>query len=409
MDEARRAVERVARESFGKLVAFLSARSGDVAGAEDALADALLAALRRWPIDGIPDLPEAWLIRVARRRLIDAGRRGRFRAEVLRALHHEANRSSPRPPEEPLAIPDDRLKLLFLCAHPAIDPAARTPLMLQLVLGLDAATIASAFLVSPTGMGQRLVRAKARIRDASPRVELPEPEDLPDRLDAVLGAIYAAFGTGWDDGSGADPRRSGLADEAIWLGRVLVLLMPTEPEALGLLALMLHCEARRPARRSADGSYVPLGDQDPALWSLSMIAEADRLLLDASRHRRPGRFQLEAAIQSAHAARRSTGSTDWRSIALLYEGLVRLAPTVGALVGRAAAMAEALGPADALASLDALPADLVRDYQPFWALRAHLLPLLNRPAEARVALDRALGLTEDPAVRAFLLRRRPPG
>jgi RNA polymerase sigma-70 factor (ECF subfamily) len=272
--------------------------------------------------------------------------------------------------------------------------------MLQVVLGLDAARIASAFLVQPGAMSRRLVRAKAKIRDAGIRFALPDAGDLPDRLDAVLGAIYAAYGSGWDDVAGADPRRRGLAAEAIDLGRLLAALLPGEPEALGLLALMLHCEARRDARRSDAGAYVPLAEQDRARWSRPMIAEAEQLLGTASRAGRIGRFQLEAAIQSAHA-----GGADPATIALLYEGLVRQAPTIGALVGRAAAMAEARDAAAGWALLEAIPTDAVATYQPYWALAAHLLARLDRRDAARGAYGRAIGLCADPAMRAFLVAR----
>ncbi|HKQ65286.1 MAG TPA: DUF6596 domain-containing protein [Methylomirabilota bacterium] len=297
---------------------------------------------------------------------------------------------------------DARLKLLFVCAHPAIDAAARTPLMLQTVLGLDAARIASAFLVAPAAMSQRLVRVKAKIRDAGITFEVPDSRELADRVDSVLEAIYAAFGSGWDDLAGADPRRRGLADEAIWLGRLVTELMPEEPEARGLLALMLHCEARRAARRDAMGRYVPLDRQDIARWSRTMIDEAETILADAAAAGRPGRFQLEAAIQSAHARRAVRGRTDWEAIALLYEGLLLCAPTVGAQVGRAAALAHARGEEAGLAALDAIPRDALVGYQPYWALRAHLLKRLGRDDEAREAFSRAIGLTEDDGVRAFL-------
>jgi RNA polymerase sigma-70 factor (ECF subfamily) len=274
--------------------------------------------------------------------------------------------------------------------------------MLQTVLGLDAARIASAFLVAPAAMGQRLTRAKGKIRDARIRFEVPEPSELGERLDAVLEAIYAAYGSGWDDIAGADPRRRGLATEALWLARLIVGLMPAEPEAHGLLALILHCEARRGARRNREGAFVRLSDQDPSLWSPDLIAEAERELALAARLRRPGRFQLEAAIQSVHAQRAVTGATDWPALALLYEGLVRISPTIGALVGRSAAIAQAHGLADALAQLQQIDPEDVRDYQPYWALLAHLMQELGRPQEAASAYQRALGLTEDPAIRTFL-------
>jgi RNA polymerase sigma-70 factor (ECF subfamily) len=227
---------------------------------------------------------------------------------------------------------------------------------------------------------------------------------LPDRLDAVLEAIYAAYGSGWDDVAGADPRRKGLAAEAIYLCRLLLRLLPAEPEAEGLLALMLHCEARKDARRTTGGAYVPLSEQDVARWSQPLIAEAERHLAAAARAERIGRFQLEAAIQSIHAQRSRTGQTDWQAVALMYEGLVRLAPTVGALVGRAAAVAEAHGATTGWTLLNAIPGDAVKDYQPYWALAAHLLKRLDRFEEARSAYDRAIGLCEDPAMRDFLMQ-----
>jgi len=399
--DTRRAVERAARDSYGRLVTFLAARSRDIAAAEDALADAFRAALETWPRDGVPARPEAWLLTAARRRMIDRARHVQVQAEAvpdLRIVAEEAEALA-----EADRFPDERLKLLFVCAHPAIDPAIHTPLMLQTVLGLDAARIASAFLVSPAAMGQRLSRAKVKIRDAGIGFELPEAKELPPRLDAVLEAIYAAYGSGWDDVAGADPRRRGLAAEAIDLGRMLRPLLPAEPEVEGLLALMLHCEARREARRSPDGDYVPLSEQDTARWSKPMITEAEHILSAAAQDRRFGRFQLEAAIQSVHAQRARTARTDWESIALLYQGLVRLAPTIGALVGQAAAVAEARGAAAGWTLMQAIPAEAVASYQPYWALAAHLLRRLGRPADA--AYERATGLCEDPAMRAFLLRR----
>ncbi|WP_225766155.1 RNA polymerase sigma factor [Inquilinus sp. Marseille-Q2685] len=399
--DTRRAVERAARDSYGRLVTFLAARSRDIAAAEDALADAFRAALETWPRDGVPDRPEAWLLTAARRRLIDGARHVQVRVEAVPDLRIVAEEAAAL--AEADRFPDERLTPLFVCAHPAIDPAIHTPLMLQTVLGLDAARIASAFLVSPAAMGQRLSRAKGKIRDAGIGFELPEAKELPPRLDAVLEAIYAAYGSGWDDIAGADPRRKGLAVEAIDLGRMLRPLLPAEPEVEGLLALMLYCEARRGARRGPAGEYIPLSEQDTARWSKPMMAEAERILAAAAQDRRFGRFQLEAAIQSVHAQRARTGRTDWEAIALLYEGLVRLAPTIGALVGQAAAVAEARGAAAGWALLNAIPAEAVASYQPYWALAAHLLRRLGQPAGT--AYDRAIGLCEDPAMRAFLLRR----
>lgn len=364
-----------------------------------------MAALEAWPRTGVPDRPEAWLLTAARRRLIDRARHERVEAgalPVLVAAADEAHKAASTGD----AFPDERLALLFTCAHPAIDAVVRTPLMLQTVLGLDAARIASAFLVRPAAMGQRLSRAKTKIRDAGIRFKVPAAADLPLRLDSVLEAIYAAYGAGWDDVAGADPRRRGLAWEAIHLGRLVLRLMPGELEPRGLLALMLHCEARREARRNAAGAYVPLSEQDPARWSRPLIKEAEHLLAEAAQAGRPGRFQLEAAIQSVHARRAVTGVTDWEAVAVLYEGLVRTAPTVGAFVGRAAAVAEARGAAEGWALLGEIPAAAASRYQPYWALAAHLLTRLGRPAEAAGAYDRAIGLSQDPAARDYLVAQR---
>jgi len=401
--DAGQAAELAARASYGRLLAYLAARWRDVARAEDALGDALLAALETWPRTGVPDNPVAWLLTAARRRLVDGARHAGVAAAAeadLKVMLDE------RADASPAAFPDERLALLFVCAHPAIDEAARTPLMLQTVLGLDAARIASAFLVAPATMSQRLVRVKAKIREAGIRFEIPAPGELTARLDAVLEAIYAAYGSGWEDVAGADPRRHGLAEEAIWLGRLVARLRPDEPEAQGLLALMLHCEARRAARRDAAGAYVPLGFQDLRRWSRPMIEEAEEVLAGAARLKAAGRFQLEAAIQSVHAQRVRTGETDWEAVTLLYEGLLRHAPTIGARVAHAAALGEARDAEAGLAALDAIPPDEVATYQPYWALRGHVLTALGRAAEAGEAYDRAIGLSEDPAVRAFLLGRR---
>lgn len=395
------AAELAARASYGRLLAYLAAPWRDVTAAEDALGEAFVAALETWPRAGVPDKPEAWLLAVARRRLIDGARHAKVEDVAAAALRIVVDRAEQEASSKAL-FPDERLKLLFVCAHPAIDEAARTPLMLQTVLGLDAARIASAFLVAPAAMGQRLVRVKAKIRDAGIRFEIPEPRELPSRLEAVLDAIYAAYGSAWEDVAGADPRRRGLAEEAIWLGQLVTRLLPDEPEGRGLLALMLHCEARRGARRDADGRYVPLTRQDVALWTRPLIDEAEEILAAASKAMKPGRFQLEAAIQSVHAQRVVTGRIDWEAIALLYEGLIRLAPTIGARVGAAAALAEAKGDDAGLSTLEAIPPESVTAYQPYWALCAHLLKRLGRPAEAREAYARAVGLSEDPAVRDFL-------
>jgi RNA polymerase sigma-70 factor (ECF subfamily) len=401
---AHEVIEGVARNSYGQLIAYIAARSGDVAGAEDALSDAFVAALERWPVEGVPQKPEAWLLHVARNRAIDAARRNRVRQnseEALQQIAEEAQNVADTQDH----FPDERLKLLFVCAHPAIDAAARTPLMLQTVLGIDAARIASAFLVSPAAMSQRLVRAKEKIRDAAIPFRVPEPPELDERVSFVLDAIYSAYTTGWESVTGVGSGQHALAAEALAIGRTLVQLIPTEPEAHGLLALMLHCEARRAARHTSNGEFVPLDEQDTVLWSRPMINEAETHLRSAATFNRLGRYQLEAAIQSLHANRAVTGYIDWPEIALLYEGLVQTAPRIGSLVGRAVAIAQAGKPAEGLAALEEIPAARVVSYQPYWAARGHLLRLVHREEEAQQAFTRAASLTDDPALRQYLFKR----
>lgn len=398
---AHHAAARAARDSCRRLVAYLASRSGDVAAAEDALADAFHRALETWPQTGVPHNPEAWLLTSARRRLIDGYRHAAVQADAqatLLAIAEEAVDAA----GEASPFPDERLKLLFICAHPAIDASVRTPLMLQVVLDLDAQDIASAFLVKPATMGQRLARAKSKIRDAGISYEVPQAGALADRLDAVLQAIYGAYGLGWDDMAGAAPLQRGLSLEAIELGHLLTGLLPDQPEAMGLLALMLHCEARRPARRNARGEYVPLDAQDVRLWTAPLIEEADGLLQRAASLNQPGRFQLEAAIQSVHSRRAVTGQTDWHSIAALYDGLAAYAPSVGVMVARAAVAAKARSPQDALVLLGQLPAASLASYQPYWALVAQLYRAVGRHQEAANAFARAIGLCTDPATRQFL-------
>jgi predicted RNA polymerase sigma factor len=405
-EDSHRVVERVARESYGRLVAYLSVNTRDLASAEDALSNALVSALTHWPQEGVPQNPEAWLLTAARHSLIDGIRHQQVVLASEPALKFLTETSTENT-ENTLSpqFPDERLKLLFVCAHPAIDPEMHTPLMLQTVLGLDAARIAQAFLIAPKTMGQRLSRAKTKIRSGGIPFEIPQHE-LPERLDAVLEAIYAAFGIGWDDMAGADHRGRDLAEEALWLARVLLQLMPGEAEVQGLLALMLHCEARRPARRGPDARYIPLSEQDPKQWSLPLIEEAERHLSEAFTQGRPGRFQLEAAIQSVHAERARSGRTDWEAIVLFYQQLLRISPALGTRAGYAAAVAETNGPEAGLAVLESIEPGAVSHYQPYWAVRAHLLRRLGKAREAADAYDRAIGLAEDPAVREFLLRKR---
>jgi RNA polymerase sigma-70 factor (ECF subfamily) len=403
---ARDAAEAVARRSYGKLVAYLAARTRDVAGAEDALAEAFAAALVDWPAHGVPERPETWLLTVARRRMIDAGRRRQTAHDGAAHLRLMADELDAMAGADE-GIPDDRLRLMFACAHPAIDAAVRAPLILQTVLGLDAATIASAFLIAPATMGQRLVRAKTKIKQAGIPFRVPAREELRERLATVLEAIYAAFAEGWNDPGGTELRRRDLATEAIWLGRLVVALLPDEAEALGLLALMLHAEARRPARRSPTGAYVPLAEQDPTTWDAHAIAEADALLQRAGTFDAIGRYQLEAAVQSAHAVRRFTGRSDWPAIARLYDALVVLTDSPVAALNRAVAIAECRGPTAGLAALDALAADTrLASHQPYWAARAVLLAETGALDAADDAYERAIGLESDPAVRTFLQARR---
>lgn len=401
-DEAFWAAEAAALRSRGKLIAYLAARFGDVAAAEDALSEAFASALSVWPQKGCPDNPEAWLLTAARRKLIDHLRRNR-------------ESSSDDEPEQ-LAdamiaatddeFPDRRLALLFACAHPAIDPAVRAPLMLQVVLGLEAARIASAFLVSPAAMAQRLVRAKTKILEAGIPFRIPERNELSNRLDSVLESIYAGFAEGWADATGTDPARRELAAEAIFLGRLLTELLPDEPETWGLLALMLYTEARRPARRTAEGEFVPLRSQDKTLWHSEMIGAAEAALKHASRSMRIGRYQLEAAIQSAHVEGASTGSVSWPAIVDLYDALAKLTNSPVAFINRALAVAELEGPHAGLEALDAVGADRrVKSYQPYWAARASLLGRTGSHDAARHAYQLAIGLESDPAIREYLRRR----
>ena len=396
--------EAAARHSYGKLVAFLAARSGNVAAAEDALSDAFAAALVDWPVKGCPENPEAWLLTVARRKLIDAARRRKNEAPADKFELDVENLTEPVDEQE---IPDRRLGLMFACAHPAIDVAIRAPLMLQAVLGLDAAQIASAFLMSPSAMGQRLVRAKTKIRQARIPLRIPDREELPERLETVLDAIYAAFAEGWTDPAGTDVARRDLAEEAIYLCRLVTRLLPGEPEALGLLALMLYAEARRRARRNAAGEFVALAEQDVSLWDCERIHEAEAALLRASELGLIGRYQLEAAIQSAHVSRRRHGAENWSAVVNLYDALFALTGSPVAAINRAVAIAEIDGATAALAALNAVSAHpRIVDYQPYWAARAEMLARTGANQPARDAYEIAIGLERDPSVRQHLERKR---
>ena len=401
--DARSTAEAVARRSYGKLVAFLASRSHDVAAAEDALSEAFAAALTDWPRNGCPANPEAWLLTVARRKAIDMHRAwGRHEVaddQLLATIEGAA--------EADTTIPDQRLALMFACAHPAIDAGVRAPLILQVILGLDAKAIASAFLTSPSAMGKRLVRAKDKIRQAGIPFRIPEHAELAPRLDAVLDAIYAAYTEGWTDPGGTDITRRDLTEEAIFLARLVTELLPQEPEAAGLLALLLHTEARRRARRGRDGEFIPLAAQDSTLWDGQMIFEAEMLLRRASALGTMGRYQLEAALQSAHVYRCRTGHANWTDVVQLYDALFTLSGSPVVAINRALAIAEVHG---ADAALEAMPdshADArLPEYQPYWAARADLLARTGACAEARRAYEIAIGLEQDAAVRRFLQQRQ---
>ena len=402
------ATRHVARESYGRLVAWLAYQWRDVAAAEDALGEALIKALEHWPTRGVPDNPDAWLLAVARRELLQIARHQRLHEspEVQTLLAVEPTH------ETPLAVPDERLKLLFVCAHPAIDAAIRPALMLQTVLGLDASVIAQTMLTSPTAMAQRLVRAKQKIRDAGLRFEEPEADELPDRLHAVLEAIYAAYGLGWDAVEAGDAGHAaidGLRDEALFLGDLVCQLLPDAPEAMGLLALMQFCDARNAARFSSDGEFVPLHAQDVTLWNRNAIERADVLLWRAAQRRAPGPFQLEAAIQSAHCQRLFTNETPWHAVVQLYQQLLDCAPSVGAQVAQAVAWAQTGDVEKARELLVDLSLEhhaRLASYQPYWVAKAHAESLAGLREAAAQSLDRAIGLTSAPAIRSYLLKKR---
>lgn len=401
----RSTAEAVARRSYGKLVAFLSARTRDVTTAEDALSEAFASALADWPRNGCPTNPEAWLLTVARRKAIDMHRgwhRHDLATEDLRVMAEGLDAAA-----SSTEIPDQRLALMFACAHPAVDATIRAPLILQVILGLDAKAIASAFLMSPAAMGKRLVRAKEKIRQAGIPFHVPEREELPNRLDTVLDAIYAAFAEAWTDPASTDIVRRDLTEESFFLARLATELLPDDPEAQGLLALMLHAEARRGARRNATGDYVPLAEQNSSQWDAQMIFEAEELLRRASARGSIGRYQLEAALQSAHVYRCRTGQPNWSEILKLYDALLALTASPVVAINRALAVAELKGASAGLAAIPDPATDArLAEYQPYWAARAELLAKSGAPEKARQAYEMAIGLERDPAVRRFLQQRQ---
>jgi RNA polymerase sigma-70 factor (ECF subfamily) len=397
-DGAAAAAETAARRSYGRLLAWLAWQWRDVAAAEDALAEAFASALAGWPRDGVPASPDAWLLTAARRQLLGAARRQRLADDpTLTVLWPDEHQPAPEVP----ALPDTRLRLMFVCAHPAIAAEVHSALMLQTVLGLDAARIASAFLVKPETMVKRLVRAKSRIRATGLRFEEPEPPEWPERLASVLEAIYGAYTLHW--GQVDDAAAGELAAEATFLAELAAAHLPDEPEALGLVALLWLCEARRPARSEV---FQPLHEQDARRWDHALLERANAALLHAAAHRSAGPYQLEAAIQAAHVHGRIEGQVPWHGIAGLYEQLLAVAPTVGARIAHAVAVAHARDARAGLVLLEAMAADRVASHQPWWAARAHLLAMDGAHADAAAAYGRALALTVEPRLRDWLEMRR---
>jgi RNA polymerase sigma-70 factor (ECF subfamily) len=392
-----------ARDSYGRLLALLAAATSDLAGAEDALADAFERALRTWPSQGVPGNPDAWLLTVARNRLRDEWKSARAqRAVPLDAVPDTLAHVDDVDVD---AIPDRRLELMLVCAHPAIDRAMHTPLMLNTVLGFTAEQVGRAFSVPAPTMATRLVRVKKRIKAAGIPFRIPDLADLPARMASVLEAVYGAYVIDWATG----PQARQLPSEALHLAEVLTTLVPGDPEALGLAALIELSAARAPARVDAEGHFVPLADQDPALWNQELISRAHEHLRAAHARGQLGRFQLEAAIQAVHCARGRDGTTDWPTLLTLHRILQAVAPSLGSGVALAAVTAEVDGPAAGLAALDALLLEAgqrARLFQPAMATRAHLLDRLGRKQEAVAAYDSAISLTHDTAEREYLQRRR---
>lgn len=398
------AAERAARGSYGRLLATLAYGWRDIAAAEDALAEAFASALRTWPRDGVPRNPDAWLTTAARRHLLHAARHRRVELDPTITILLQADEHADA---DPNAVADQRLRLMFVCAHPAIDVEVRTALMLQVVLGLEARQIAALFLVRPATLAQRLVRAKAKIRSTRIRFEWPHADDLPERVESVLEAVYAAYELGRQNAtpSGATGAEGDMAAEAVFLAELCAAHLPGHAEALGMLALILYCEARRAAAHDAGRDFIPIHEQDTARWDAPAIRRAEALLMQAAGLAAPGPFQYEAAIQSAHCQRAANGSVPWPQIRGLYERLLLVAPSLGARVGHAVATAEAGDAATALDLLERIDPERTVTYQPHWVARAHLLGLLGRPAEARHAYEVAIGLTAQSSLRSFLRSR----
>jgi RNA polymerase sigma-70 factor, ECF subfamily len=393
-------IERVFREEHGRAVAVLARVFGDLDVAEDAVQEAFAAAVGRWPQTGLPPAPAGWIITTARNRAIDRLRREASRDDrhAQAALIHARG----EPLEEEGPVQDDRLRLIFTCCHPSLAPAARVALTLRLLGGLGTGEIARAFLTSEATMAQRLVRAKAKIRDAGIPYRVPEEAELPERLRAVLAVVYLIFNEGYSASSGDRLVRDDLCAEAIRLGRLLARLMPDEPEVLGLLALMLLNQSRRAARTTAEGALVLLADQDRSRWDRALIEEGQELVRRCLRRNQPGPYQIQAAIAAVHSDAPSTAATDWRQVIALYDQLLAIAPTPVAALNRAVALAEIDGPEPALAAVDALD---LGGYHLFHAVRADLLQRLARDAEAAAAYDAAIALAGNDAERDLLRSR----
>jgi RNA polymerase sigma-70 factor, ECF subfamily len=399
-DSARLAADRAARTSYGRLLARIVARSGDIASAEDALSDAFDAALTTWPSSGVPEAPEAWLLSVARRKLVDKARHAaiRQRPDVLAALVAAEEDQM----NEPDRLPDDRIRLMLVCTHPAIDASIRPALMLQTVLGVEAAAMAPLFLVSSETMTKRLVRAKAKIRDAGLRFEAPDVRPVPERVHAVVEAIYGAYVLGAEGAIADGDTHDDLRREAVYLGEVVAQSLPDHAEALGFLALLRFCEARRPAQVDAVGAFVPILKQDPGAWNPTLMRRGYELLERAAQKSEPGPFQLEAAIHGAHCYRARSGVVPWAEIAHLYEVLVERYPSIGARVGLAVATAHARSsPTAGLSALLAMDGGLVQRHQPWWAALGYLHERAGNHAESHQCLVQALALTHHPRLQAY--------
>ncbi|MEU1349086.1 sigma-70 family RNA polymerase sigma factor [Streptomyces sp. NPDC005795] len=394
------AIERLFRDEYGRCVAVLVGTFGHIDIAEEAVQEAFTTALDRWPDAGVPPAPAGWIIATARNRAVD-----RLRREASRANRHAQAGllTAPGEPAEEGPVQDDRLRLMFTCCHPALSTAAQVALTLRLLGGLTTVELARAFLVPEPTMAQRLVRAKAKIRKARIPYRVPADSDLPERVRSVLAVVYLVFNEGYAAGSGDRLVREDLCAEAVRLGRLLVELMPDEPEAVGLLALMLLTESRRPARSGPKGELVPLDEQDRGVWDRGLIAEGQDLVRQCLRRGRPGPYQIQAAVNAVHSDAAVAADTDWQQVLRLYDQLLAVAPGPVVALNRAVAVAEVAGPGQALALLDELELD---GYYVFHAVRADLLRRLGRVAEAATAYEAAAALTDNRAEQDFLRHRR---